>query len=291
MDVVRLSETEWRAREAAHAARVHDVTSAHLDRRVRGEKHPVLDFLFDYYGHTPARLRRWHPGPGVVLEGAARDPRARWRYMRVQDDAVTLDADAFVEGRGKALAFVRALLERTLARPVHAGCFGLHEWAMVYRGDRRHAGWPLRLGREGTDAVLEAGTLRCTHYDATRFFTAAAAPRNTVAPTREGMVDFEQPGCLHANMDLYRWAFKLAPGMPSDLIADAFELACEVRELDMRASPYDLRALGYEPVPIETPEGRCVYAAAQRGFAERGNALRREMLAALDAIAARSPRI
>ena len=27
-----------------------------------------------------------------------------------------------------------------------------------------------------------------------------------------------------------------------------------VRELDMRASPYDLRELGYEPVPIETPE-------------------------------------
>lgn len=283
---LRLSEGEWRAREAAHHARLEPVTAAHLDRRVRGDKHPVVDFLFDYYGHTPARLRRWHPEPGILLEGAARDPRARWTHMRVESDAVVLDADAFVAARGKALAFVRALLARTLERPVQTGCFGLHEWAMVYRrgDDRRHCAWPLRLGADGTDAVLEGATLRCTHFDATRFFTPEAAPRNTVAPTREGMVEFEQPGCLHANMDLYRWAYKLTPAMPSDLVADAFELACEIRELDMQASPYDLRALGYAPVCIETPEGRREYAERQRAFGERANALRRRMLAALDAI-------
>lgn len=291
MQLVRLSESEWRAREAAHLARVEPVTAAHLDRRVRGEKHPVVDFLFDYYGHTPARLRRWHPGPGVALEGAARDPRARWTHMRVEDDAVILDLAAFVAVRGKALAFVRTLLARTLKRPIQTGCFGLHEWAMVYRrGDeRRHEAWPLRLGADGTDAVLEGATLRCTHFDATRFFTPEAAPRNTVAPTREGMVAFEQPGCLHANMDLYRWAYKLTPAMPSDLVADAFELACEIRELDMRASPYDLRALGYDPVCVETPEGRREYAERQRAFGERANALRRRMLAALDAITAAVP--
>jgi hypothetical protein len=290
VQVVRLSETEWRAREAAHHARLEPVTAAHLQRRVRGERHPVVDFLFDYYGQTPARLRRWHPGPGVVLEGAARDPRARWTHMRAERDAVVLDAASFVAARGKALTFVRVLLGRTLERPIQTGCFGLHEWAMVYRrGDeRRHASWPLRLGADGTDAVLEASTLRCTHFDATRFFTPEAIPRNTVAPTREGMVAFEQPGCLHANMDLYRWAYKLTPAMPSDVVADAFELACEIRELDMRASPYDLRALGYAPVCIETPEGRREYAERQRAFGERANALRRRMLTAIAAIDARA---
>jgi hypothetical protein len=39
--------------------------------------------------------------------------------------------------------------------------------------------------------------------------------------------------------------------------------------LDMRASPYDLAALGYPPVRIETPEGRAEYARAQDAFAER----------------------
>ncbi len=273
-------------REAAHHARVAPVTSAHLARRERGEQHPVIDFLFDYYGHPPARLRRWHPGPGIALAGAHREPRARWTYMRVDGDAVLLDADAFIAARGKALAFVGALLARTVERPLQTGCFGLHEWAMVYReaGERRHASWPLRLGASGTDAVLEAGTLRCTHYDATRFFTAQAAPRNTLAPARDTMIELEQPGCLHAGMDLYRWAFKLTPAMPSALVADAFELACDLRTLDMQASPYDLRELGYEPVAIETPDGRHEYAARQRVLGERANGLRRRMLEAITAI-------
>jgi hypothetical protein len=46
----------------------------------------------------------------------------------------------------------------------------------------------------------------------------------------------------------------------------------------MRASPYDLADLGYEPVRVETPEGRAEYAAAQRGFAERAAPLRRRLI-------------
>ncbi len=42
----------------------------------------------------------------------------------------------------------------------------------------------------------------------------------------------------------------------------------------MRAAPYDLRELGYEPVRIETPEGKAEYAAAQRAFSVRGQQLR-----------------
>ena len=70
-------------------------------------------------------------------------------------------------------------------------------------------------------------------------------------------------------MDLYKWAYKLIPATPAELLADCFELAVEVRELDMRASPYDLAALGYPPVRIETPAGRAEYARAQAGFTAR----------------------
>jgi hypothetical protein len=76
-------------------------------------------------------------------------------------------------------------------------------------------------------------------------------------------------------------------------VADAFVLAREIRTLDMQASPYDLHDLGYEPVPIETPEGRRDYAERQRAFAERSNALRRRLLeaiGALDGAAAEQPR-
>jgi hypothetical protein len=82
-------------------------------------------------------------------------------------------------------------------------------------------------------------------------------------------------------MDLYKWAYKLSPLVPSELVADAFALAREIRALDMRASPYDLAALGYPPVRVETPEGRAEYAAIQRGFADRAAALRGRLIGAL----------
>lgn len=72
---------------------------------------------------------------------------------------------------------------------------------------------------------------------------------------------------------LYKWAYKLCPLVPSELVAGCFALAREIRALDMRASPYDLADLGYPPVRVETPEGRAEYVTAQRGFAERAAVL------------------
>jgi hypothetical protein len=284
-----LAPEEWLALEAAHEERIDAATAAHRDRRSGGRTHPVEDFLFRYYTNSPARLRRWHPGPGVVLAEAAHLPRARWTHYRTESDAVRLDVDAFVAARGPAIAFVRGLLSATASRPAQLGCFGLHEWAMVHgipADDVRHAGWPLRLGSAGTDAVVEAHGIRCSHFDAYRFFTESASPRNALRPTRESQVAMEQPGCLHAGMDVYKWAFKLTPLVPSDLVADAFDLAREIRVLDMRASPYDLGDLGYDSVPIETPEGKAAYVEAQRGFALRSNDLRQRLLAVLDAATA-----
>jgi hypothetical protein len=162
----------------------------------------------------------------------------------------------------------------------------------VAEDDVRHAGWPLRLGSEGTDAVVERHGIRCSHFDAYRFFTESARPRNALRPTRETQVAMEQPGCLHAGMDVYKWAFKLTPLVPSDLVADAFDLAREIRVLDMQASPYDLRELGYAPVPIETSAGKATYLERQGAFADRSNALRRRLLDVLDvATAAASPKL
>ncbi|WP_028472137.1 hypothetical protein [Nocardioides alkalitolerans] len=65
----------------------------------------------------------------------------------------------------------------------------------------------------------------------------------------------------------------------SDLVADCFELARDIRLVDMRAAPYDLRDLGVEPLRVETPEGKAAYVAAQRGFTERGAPLRERLVA------------
>jgi hypothetical protein len=150
---------------------------------------------------------------------------------------------------------------------------------MVYKsGELRYASQPLRLAPHEVAEVVDSLPVRCSHYDAFRFFTPEAKPLNRLQPTRESSPSLEQPGCLHANMDLYKWAFKLAPWCPSELIADTFELARDIRELDMRASPYDLTSHGYSPVPIETPEGRAQYEKCQREFAERARPLRKRLI-------------
>jgi hypothetical protein len=280
VDLSVLEPGDWRDREASHARRVDGLVAPHLERRGRGESHPVHDFLFTYYSQRPAQLRRWHPGAGVALADAAE--RAGWRDHVAVDGAVTLDVEAFATRRAAALAHVGDVLAATAARPAHLGCFGLHEWAMVYRTDDvRHGRYPLRLGAAGTDAVVDSHRIRCSHHDAFRFFTDAARPLNALQPRREDQVALEQPGCLHATMDLYKWAYKLGPAVPGELLLDCFDLARDTRSLDMRAAPYDLGALGVEPVRIETAEGKAEYVAEQRALAERGQALRERLLGVL----------
>jgi hypothetical protein len=280
-----LEETEWLARRERHEQQVDELLEG---RRARaGRPHPVEDFLFTYYSLRPAQLRRWHPGAGVALAGPRAGELLEQRdHVRRADGTVALDVDAFRQRRGDALRHILALLTATAARPANLGCFGLHEWAMVYRSDQvRHGDWPLRLGAAGTDAVVEGHRIRCSHHDAFRFFTAQARPLNGLQPARTDQVALEQPGCLHATMDLYKWAYKLAPAVSSELTLDCFRLARRTRELDMRASPYDLAALGYTPVRIETAEGKAEYARAQREIAEAGQALRARLLAALEPLA------
>ena len=270
-----LDAARWQARRRAHEERVDAWLTGHLARRRRGGRHPVEDFIFTYYSHRPAQLRRWHPGAGVVLRDA--DPAGFGRDYRATAAGVTLDTEAVRARRAESIGWIRALLAATAGRPAHLGCFGMHEWAMVYRQSQeeiRHNAWPLRLSPEGTAAVVQERGVRCSHFDAYRFFTAPARPLNLLTPTRQTQHAHEQPGCLHANMDLYKWAYKLSPLVPSELVADAFELAREIRTLDMRASPYDLTALGYAPVRVETVEGRHEYVQAQRAFAERATPLR-----------------
>ncbi|MFB9376870.1 3-methyladenine DNA glycosylase [Kineococcus gynurae] len=285
-----LASADWQRRAEAHAARADALTAAVRERRERGETHAVEDFLHTYYAWAPGRLRRWHPGLGVELRGA--EERVGWAGYRSTGGGVVVDGTAFAARRSATLRQTRDVLAGTLARPAQLGCFGLHEWAMVYRSrpeEIRHSRLPLRLGSAGTDAVVEGHRIRCSHFDAFRFFTPEAEPRNEVHPTREQAPRLEQPGCLHATMDCYRWAMKLSPAVAGETLLDCYELARDVRVLDMRASPYDVSSYGLEPVRIETPEGKTTYAAAQRAFAARAEPLRRTLLAVCDELLALIP--
>jgi hypothetical protein len=282
--LVVLDEDQWRSRAQAHAARVDAWTAGRLERAARGQKHPVDDFLFEYYPTRAGQLRRWHPGLGVAVPGAtelAQDPA----YRVVSGGVVTVDPAHFARRRD-GLAWVEGLVRRTAERPARLGCFGLHEWAMVYgleQHEVRHESWPLRLAPQEIHDVVDEQGVHCTHYDAFRFFTPGAVPLNEFAPSRTSQPDLDQPGCLHATMDLYKWTSKYAALVGSDLVADAFELARAARGLDMEAAPYDLHALGYEPIRIETPDGRAEYVRRQKALIEEASPLRARVAAALRA--------
>ena len=290
-DTAVFDAANWQAREAQHQDRADTLSLERRERAAAGRTHPVDDFLFTYYPFRPGLLRRWHPGSGARLRGAAVAERAGWKWYRTEGDDVLVDDAAFRDRNARSIRFIVTLLDRTAARPANFSCFGLHEWAMVYRQDEHRHVAPLRLGQGDTDDVVDAHNISCSHFDAFRFFTPAALDHNALQPTRENQPSLEQPGCLHAGMDVYKWVIKLGPLIPGELLLDSFELARDIRRLDMQASPYDLSEWGYAPVAIETPTGKAEYVRRQRDLAERSNALRARAVAAVGALPPELPRV
>ncbi|MFY1586306.1 3-methyladenine DNA glycosylase [Micromonospora sp. WMMD734] len=279
--LTNIPAASWLPLLEAHEKRADSLTAGHRARKATRERHAIDDFLYDYYGTRPSVLRRWHPGVGSSLEpgphGSA--PHRQWRwYATDADGIVSFDVAAFLADRAESVRFIHRLLSAISSRPAFTGCFGLHEWAMVYRQREHRHPLPLRLGQEGTDAVVESHQIRCTHFDAFRFFTPDAVSLNRLQPTRESQVELDQPGCLHASMDCHKWATKLGPAVPGDLALDCFELARDIRLLDMQASPYDFSSYGEPTVAIETPEGKAEYIARQREFSQRAGRLRARLI-------------
>ena len=274
-----MQESTWRARTSAHEARADRWVVPRLARRARGESHPVEDFLFEYYPYSPAKLRAWHPGYGTALEGRVDHFLDHPAYRRTPQGATA--CISWLQGRRARLDVAIHVLQGSAERPPATGCFGLHEWAMTYQLERtevRHSSLPLRLAPTQIAETVESIGLRCTHIDAYRFFTPQAVPLNALTPTRANQVDLEQPGCLHASMDLYKYAFWFSPLVGSDLIMDCFENAMQARVIDMRASPYDCSQFGLEPLAIETAQGRREYASEQSALIAATAPLRTRVL-------------
>jgi len=277
-----LEESQWRLCERQHQVRVQPWIKPRLERRRRGERDPVDDFLFEYYPYSPAKLATWHPGSGFTLRGDTSQLLAGGGY-RTWPEGIRVDPEVFV-GKKDRLDLAVRILAGTQDRPAMVNCFGLHEWAMVYRLDPkqiRHSDQPLRLSPARIAATVEDLGLRCTHIDAYRFFTDSAVPMNALTPTRASQPELEQPGCLHANMDMYKYAMWFQAYVGSELAADCFELAREARTLDMRASPYDMSSFGLESIPIEHTSGRAAYVQQQRLLIDRSEPLRHRLVQVL----------
>ena len=294
-----LPYTEWLSCALAHRETAQEWTTPSRARKASRQKHPIFDFLFTYYPFSFGKLEQWHPGIEVVLETKIIDDSVKLgkpelrilhslegKHYRRDSARISLDLSTLTDKEKFRIKHIHNLLSLTQHRAGNFSCFGMHEWAMVYQGNRTGQGGDirhketaqLRLPQAEIDHVVETHPICCSHFDAVRFFPKAALPMNKLHPTLELRHEFEQPACLHSNMDLYKWASKCMPWVGSDLLWRCFQLALRARELDMRASAYDLSNYGYTPVKVETHEGRLEYQHIQRNISADAKPLRHELI-------------
>jgi hypothetical protein len=273
----------WHKFRDQHREKVLPWITPRLERRSRHESHPVDDFLFEYYPISTNKLLTWHPGSEYFLEANEAEfdefPVGAYAFA---DNRIQLRNEWLDKNKEAAIGLIDFLV-KTQERSVRSGCFGLHEWAMVLgAADVRHEKWPLRLSQEQIRATIDEVGIRCTHFDAFRFFTPIAVPLNPLQLTPTHRNEVEQPGCLHANMDLYKHAQRFAPIVGSTIIRDSFALAKDIRTVDMQTAPYDLADLGVTPIQVETESGRNEFAKLQIGFAQRAQKIRSDLIEALN---------
>lgn len=274
-----LTRDSWLAEKLRHEEIVQPWISPRLARRAIQKKHPVDDFLFEYYPISANKLRTWHPGFGFELDAYEEDYEYFNNAHYCFNERVISLSKNWLESKNEEITKTLTFLQATKQRPARTGCFGLHEWAMVLGQDEvRHETWQLRITQNEIRETIEKVGLRCTHFDAFRFFTDQARPMNPLQLTRADQSAIEQPGCLHANMDLYKYAQKFAPIFGSEIIRIAFSLARDIRTVDMQVAPYELSALGVLPIRVETAHGRLEFAAKQQQFSDRAQELRESLI-------------
>jgi len=189
---------------------------------------------------------------------------------------VALNVAAFDPARRASLAWMLNLAALTAERPPAFGCFGLHEWRWsTGKRPTRSATttWPLRFPPDELARIVEAHPCvarTSMPSGSSRRRRARSTACNRSAPPRRSS---SSRGCLHANMDLYKWASNSRRSRRPNSSPTA-RPARDIREVDMRASPYDLSKLGFAPIRIETPEGRAEYETLQRDFAAQSQPLR-----------------
>lgn len=279
-----ISSSEWKMRKQVHEEKLSPILEPYLEKRSQQIKDPVLDFLFEYYKFRPSHLMRWSPGVGTHLQLDSSTPHSALPEIseleiNIDGSSANLDTTLFPEKLQNSTRWICELLRKTNNSKPFFGCMGMHEWAMVYKaGEVRHSQIPLRLPDDKIAEIVESRPLLCTHFDAFRFFTDEAKPLNKNHLSRETFQNNEQPGCIHTNMDIYKWAYKRYPWISGEIITDAFLLAVDARTIDMKASPYDLSDRGLEPIRIETEAGRKEYLSHQTDIWERGLPVRNRLI-------------
>eukprot|EP01039_Chlorochromonas_danica_P002700 gene2699-2950_t len=321
-----IPEETWREASRQHAAALNSLLyppgGSKNQRQHSIRDNPLYNFLHRYYKFSREEILRYSPGLGYGLEGVSQRDIGQSissQFLSLSHTAAAAAEDHHNDGGGDGVAVAvydpallkalltadgkyktaylyanREILRRTISRTPFFSCYGMHEWAMLYSGGpqsepmkRHQEAANLRVSQQLIDEVVEAGWLKCTHFDAWRFFHPVAQPMNMLPSlTRGTQKVYEQPGCLHATMDLFKYAYQLFPFVSSDILRETVILAFRARRLDIRGSPYDVSEYleGEPPIRVETEEGREEYVREQTALAEASIPVRKKLLEIYDKV-------
>ena len=151
----------------------------------------------------------------------------------------------YLRARVDTVAFIADLLRATAARPARLNCFGC-------TSGRWSTGPPTcgtarsRCGSAPRAPTRWSSRCRCAAATSTRSGSSPNPPRratpSTLTPRRPRSPPNSRAACTPTWIST-SGAYKLGPLVDSELLIDCLELAADARELDMRASPYDLTRL------------------------------------------------
>ena len=176
--------------------------------------HPVEDFLFTYYSLRPGAAAPLVPGrrggagrcrrSGRTGDSTGAAGSADRAAARPADRCHRRSAGLPAGPRRAARLHRHGCSARRRPRPgssAASGCTSGRWSSGRTTAQRRHQEWPLRLGQAGTDDVVRDHQIRCTHYDAFRFFTPPARPlQRCCSRTWQSRVDDGAAG-LPARLD------------------------------------------------------------------------------------------
>jgi hypothetical protein len=132
-----LSIEAWTSRAKKHDALIHPITDAFLKRRGLGQTHAVHDFLFTYYSCSPLKLKQWVPSFEEELEmtDSIRQDYS-WLtdyWFSLNEGMLSLRKERIHKSARAQARFIADLCANISQRAPRFGCYGLHEWAMVYK--------------------------------------------------------------------------------------------------------------------------------------------------------------
>lgn len=303
-DAIEIPISAWKERASLYRSSMQAILyppgNSIKNRQHASNTHPIYNFLHKYYRYNTEDMLKYSPGMDVVLEYGSDDALST-KYLNVDEKTnrcyfdKALLQEKLVDGWAGSVNVLHnyEVLKSTMKKTPFFGCFGLHEWAMLYSGastedhddkpKKHQEKLPLRVPQDIVNQIVETGPLRCTHFDAWRFFHPEAQPLNIHHPMkRQTQAQHEQGGCIHANMDLFKYAYQLHPLVSSDLVLRSLRLAVRARKIDMRASPYDvsqyLDSTTEGPIRVETKDGRMQYVKEQEALYQAAMPIRAELV-------------